>query len=210
MDPRLILPQQHNAYPPYVYYERVLSPVECDAIAQLGEAKNPGAGTIGNGDDSGGVENAEYRKVMTSQLVPQDAISGSDISWLFARVRDRVMWANADHFRFDLHGLWQNINYLRYDEAKTESEIPGHYDWHQDFGGGESSQRKLSVVIQLSKPEDYDGCRLHLHNEREFDPGHVQQGDMVIFPSWTVHRVTPITRGRRRALVSWVSGPPLR
>lgn len=209
-DPRLILPYEQPAYPPYVYFENVLSPPECDAISQLAEAKDPSPGTIGNGDNSGGTENPDYRKVVTSGLLPSDRISGSDIAWLFERVRDKVIWANSNHFHFDLHGLWQQINYLRYDAPKTAGEQPGHYDWHQDFGGGSSSQRKLSVILQLTPPEEYDGCRLHLHTEQEFDPGHVNQGDMIVFPSWAVHRVTPITRGQRRSLVSWVSGPPFR
>lgn len=210
-DPRLILPQVHPSFPPYVWFPGVLSAIECEALAQLGDSKEPQPGSIGNG----GVESDHrvddnYRKVDTAQFLPSDMLCTGNLHWLFERVRDKVMWANANHYRFDLHGLWQQINYLRYKAASTADEVPGHYDAHQDFGGGESSQRKLSVVIQLSPPESYDGCRLLLHTEREFDPGHVGQGDMIVFPSWCVHRVTPITRGERRALVSWVSGPQFR
>lgn len=208
-DPRLILPPEQPAYPPFVYFNGVLSPPECDALGQLAEYKGTSDGTIGNGGEEP-VHDPSYRKVQTTGLLPSDMICGSDIAWLFERVRDRVIWANATHYHFDLHGLWQQINYLRYDAAQTADQIPGQYKAHQDFGGGSSSQRKLSVVVQLSKPEDYDGCRLLLTNEVEYDPGHVQQGDLLIFPSWAVHRVTPITRGTRRSLVSWVSGPPFR
>ena len=208
-DPRLILPPQMPAFPPFVSFANVLSPPECDALSQLAEVRGLSSGAIGN-DGGESVVNVDYRKVETSQLLPSDRVSGERIDWLFERIRDKVMWANANHFRFDIYGLWQQINYLKYLAPKTEGEVPGHYDSHQDFGGGESSQRKLSVVIQLSNPADYDGCRLLLHTEKEYDPGHVQQGDMIVFPSWCVHRVTNITRGERRALVSWVSGPQFR
>lgn len=210
-DSRLILPPVMPAFPPYVWFGGVLSPPECDALSQLAEARGLTDGAIGNGgtEDEATV-NLNYRKAATAQLLPSDRVSGQTIDWLFERVRDKVMWANANHYRFDLHGLWQQINFLKYQAAMTADEVPGHYDAHQDFGGGESSQRKLSVVIQLSDPADYDGCRLLLHTEKEFDPGHVEQGDMLVFPSWCVHRVTNITRGERRALVSWVSGPQFR
>lgn len=212
-DPRIIMPPQREfAYPPFVFFEKALSCVECEAIKSLAVGVGLEPGQIGNGGphDAPPETVESYRKVDTTGLLPHFEFAGTNIHWLFERVRDRVQWANDNHFHFDLHGLWQNINYLRYQAAMTPDEEPGHYDWHQDYGGGTSSQRKLSVVIQLSKPEDYDGCRLHFFTQNEFDPGHVGQGDMIVFPSWQVHRVTPITRGERHALVSWVSGPPFR
>lgn len=209
-DPRLILPHTRGALPPYVWFPSILSPPECEGLSQVAESRPLQSGSIGNGTDHDARVVDTYRKVETSQLLPGDELCGVNLNWLFERVRDKVIWANNNHYQFDLHGLWQQINYLKYKAASRPDEVPGHYDAHQDFGGGESSQRKLSVVIQLSKPEDYDGCRLLLHNENEYDPGRVNQGDMIVFPSWTVHRVTDITRGERRALVSWVSGPPFR
>ena len=209
-DCRVIMPPVQDAYPSHVYFENVLSAPECEALSQLATHKGLADGSIGNGDDSGGRVDYSYRKVETVALLPGDHVCDTNIEWLFERVRDKVLWANENHYHFDLHGLWQQINYLQYDAPKDEDDVPGHYDWHQDFGGGESSQRKLSVVIQLDKPESYEGCRLELHTERAFDPGVIGQGSMIVFAPWTVHRVTPITKGRRRALVSWVSGAPFR
>ena len=34
-----------------------------------------------------------------------------------------------------------------------------------------------------------------------------EQGQIIVFPSYTLHEVTPITKGTRYSLVSWVSGP---
>lgn len=210
-DPRLIMPRQQNAYPPYVWFQGILSPPECAGITALAEACVLEDGKIGNGNSAEeAVVSHSYRKVETCGLMPHYELSGSRIDWLFERIRDKVIWANENHYHFDLHGLWQQINFLRYRAATKPGEENGHYDSHQDYGGGTSSQRKLSLVVQLSNPADYDGCRLLLHNEKEFDPGHIGQGDMIVFPSWQVHRVTDITRGERRALVSWVSGPPFR
>lgn len=210
-DPRLIMPPEREThFPPFVQFHNRFSAPECDAIRQLAEHLNLEDGAIGNANNNDSHVEDTYRKVKTAGLLPDYEICGANIHWLFERVRDDVVWANNNFYGFDLHGLWQQINFLRYDAPQMPGDIPGHYNAHQDFGGGKSSQRKLSVVIQLSRPEEYDGCRLLLHTEKEFDPGVVGQGSMIVFPSWTVHRVTDITRGRRDALVSWVSGPPFR
>lgn len=210
-DPRLIMPKQNaEAYPPYVWFGGVLSPIECEAISQLAKQCVLDDGKIGNGGAEPPQTVTSYRKVKTAALFPHYEFAGNNIHWLFERVRDKVIWANDNYYNFDLHGLWQQINYLQYDEPMTSDEEPGHYDWHQDYGGGDSSQRKLSVIIQLTKPEEYDGCRLRLFTQSEWEVEHVGQGDMIVFPSWAVHRITDITRGQRRSLVSWVSGPPFR
>ena len=70
-----------------------------------------------------------------------------------------------------------------------------------------SSLRKISTVTQLSPPSNYDGCRLHLFTSQDQEMQHVEAGDTILFPSYLPHCVTPITRGVRYSLVSWVMGP---
>ena len=68
--------------------------------------------------------------------------------------------------------------------------------------------RKLSVVIQLSNPEDYEGGNLQLLSEdgkKYFAPR--QRGTIIIFDSRTQHRVLKVTKGRRKSLVGWIVGP---
>jgi len=111
--------------------------------------------------------------------------------------------ANKDFFNFELSSLTENLQYTEYDES-----VQGHYDWHFDIGEGPlNCNRKLSISIQLSDPADYEGGQL------EFAMGKVaekEQGTMVIFPSYLQHRVTPVTKGTRRSLVTWITGQPFR
>ena len=68
--------------------------------------------------------------------------------------------------------------------------------------------RKLSFVVQLSNPEDYEGGNLQLLAEdgkSYFAPR--QRGTIVIFDSRTQHRVLKVTKGQRKSLVGWVVGP---
>lgn len=196
-------PDEQHAFPPYVRYEGFLSRPECEEIIAVGEEQELGDGTIGNGGNDTWVHDPSYRTVKTRFLQADDERLG----WLFKKLERSVLATNRDHYHFALTGLLEGLTFLRYDAG----EQPGHYKWHQDFGGGRSSLRKLSIVIQLSPPEDYEGCRLKLFNDMEYEPhGFHEQGDTVIFPSWTPHMVTPLTQGTRYALAVWVSGPAFR
>lgn len=200
---------QKDAFPAYIRYPELFSPPECQAIIEAGEAKGLSLGTVGNGGNNDARLDTEYRVAQTAFLKPLEPSVG-DLRWVYKKLEERVLWTNRDCFGFDLTGFDEGLTFLRYDEP-SEGAGAGHYDWHQDFGGGQSSLRKLTVVTQLSPPGDYDGCELKLFTNQEFSPHDFdKQGDTLIFPSWTPHRVTALTRGRRYAMAVWVSGPRFR
>lgn len=108
--------------------------------------------------------------------------------------------ANED-FDFDLCGIIERPQLLRYKAPH------GHYAWHTDIGRGDSSTRKISVVIPLN--EDYVGGELAFFQSGEeiFD---IPAGSMVCFPSFLPHAVMPVTSGVRWSLAAWVSGSAFR
>lgn len=199
------VPPERPAFPSHVQYtgeNRLLSPPEVEKIVEWCDAQPLQKGTIGNGGSKEEVqERPDYRCVETC------AVEIDPFKWLYARIAQKAQWANNDFFRFNLTGLCEPISYLKYTAASEEQPEPGHYDWHQDFGGGPFAMRKLSMVIQLSNPADYDGCALHLCNDGPWEVPYRQPGDAILFPSWTPHCVSNIERGVRRALVVWISGP---
>ena len=62
----------------------------------------------------------------------------------------------------------------------------------------------LSFTLFLSDPDSYDGGALVV--EDNFAPREVKlaAGDLILYPSTSLHRVTPVTRGERLAIVGWV------
>lgn len=198
-----IMPPERPMQPTHVHYsgdQRFLSEPEVAAVRAFAAKQTLHPGTIGNGDTHSAVENKDYRSVETCGLI------GSEIDWLYDRILQKVTWTNNDHYRFTLTGLSEPIGYLKY-TTKTDSKPAGHYNWHQDFGGGPYALRKISIVIQLSDPATYKGCRLVLCNDGPWEVPYVGAGDAIFFPSWTPHCVTDITEGTREALVVWVTGP---
>ena len=66
--------------------------------------------------------------------------------------------------------------------------------------------RKLSFSLQLSDPEDYNGGDLVIYNGNKPVKTKRQRGYMLVFPSFSVHEVTKLTKGTRYSLVGWIAG----
>lgn len=85
----------------------------------------------------------------------------------------------------------------------------GFFGWHIDLGDGDGATRKISITVQLSDPADYEGGELHIvSHEHPLPRG--PAGTLIAFPAHLAHRVVPVSRGQREALVAWVHGPSFR
>jgi PKHD-type hydroxylase len=121
--------------------------------------------------------------------------------WIFEKLSHSINEVNNQYFNFDLDGLIEGIQFTKY-------EAPGqHYDWHIDKGNF-GPTRKLSLTIQLSDPEEYEGGDLEVNiGVRNTISCEKTQGCATFFPSYILHKVTPVTKGTRYSLVAWVYGP---
>ena len=68
--------------------------------------------------------------------------------------------------------------------------------------------RKLSGVILLSKPTEFEGGQFQMNlGYDELEEVKLEQGMLVLFPSFFLHQIKTITKGTRRSLVFWINGP---
>ena len=68
-------------------------------------------------------------------------------------------------------------------------------------------QRKLSCTIELSDHGvDYEGGKLQANKGNGITELPQGKGTATFFPSFFIHRVTPVTMGERRSLVLWIGG----
>jgi PKHD-type hydroxylase len=126
----------------------------------------------------------------------------SQWSWLYFKLMDLAVQANNALWHFDLYSVQDSIQYTEY--YATEN---GHYTWHQDFGPGTPSLRKISITVQLSGPDEYEGGDLeYWQGGNNIIQAPKDKGVVFIFPSYMMHRVTPVTKGIRRSFVLWVGG----
>ena len=176
----------------YYWYKEGLDLMDVQKVEDLADTHPYTKGTIIGNDEI--VESVRKSKI--KWLYPND---GSQ--WLYDKIINMVVEANKTMWNFNLYSVIDSIQYTVY------SEGGGHYDWHMDIGPGSISHRKVSVTIQLSDPSEYEGGDLELW----YGGGGVIQipknkGLTVIFPSFSMHRVTPITKGTRKSLVLWLGG----
>lgn len=130
---------------------------------------------------------------------------------LFLYLNSFAERANREQFGFDICHSCESFQYTEY-----RAEDQGHYSWHIDCHLDDRTpikDRKLSMVVQLSPPEDYEGGIFCIDNfaQPKFDLTRwAPQGSIIVFPSYIKHCVTPVTKGVRKSLVTWYMGTPFR
>ena len=180
----------------YYYFENGLSSEQIKKLEEQIEKISP---KLGEGNTSGVIDKS-YRD---SRIwwIPRD----EEFKWLYNWVGTLIKKGNDNMWNFDITHMNEQIQYTEYD-----ADYKGHYDWHVDIGGGSTSMRKISISIQLSDPSEYEGGELQFFFKRNTVTAPKAKGTAVLFPSFFLHRVTPTTKGKRKSLVLWVSGPPFK
>lgn len=183
----------------YCYYTGVFDDDQIDGIIQLGDSLEMGNAQIGGNFETGGGEDPNVR-ITTVSWVP----ANEDTGWLYRMLTDLTLQANEKWFGFDL----QHIESLQY----SVYNVGGFYDKHIDhhYQGPGQLPRKLSFTMQLTDPSEYEGGQTLIHNAAEPWPIPQEKGTITFFPSYTLHEVTPVTKGTRKALVGWIHGPRLK
>lgn len=179
----------------FTTWENGFSDDQIKDIIRIGESLIPKEAVIGGGPENNTVNN-QLRKSKTS-WIPLN----NDSSWLYDKLAYICRQLNGQFYDFDLDGFVEDFQYTVYDASGD------HYTWHIDKGFIDGAPRKLSLVLQLSDPDEYEGGNLEFFAAPEIIQAKKQKGLVYAFPSWVLHRVSPVTSGIRRSLVVWVSGP---
>jgi PKHD-type hydroxylase len=144
-----------------------------------------------------GVNCLDHRKSFVSWISINESTS-----WIFEKITSVVKEHNQKFYNFDLTMI-ERLQFTYY-----SSEEEGMYKQHVDpLEWSNPHNRKLSLVLQLSDPSEYEGGELKLHLGNTPTSIEKRLGLMVSFPSYTLHEVTPVTKGERYSLVVWVHGP---
>lgn len=155
-------------------------------------------GSIGGEDGAGAVDKSIRRssvKFLNGTFQYPDIIMA---------VHPFIRQVNDAHFQFDLFNL-ETLQFTEYDSS-TAGEYKPHKD--SDDVGPDGMTRKLSIVIQITSPDNYEGGELIFPESNDYSPEITKkQGTAIVFPSYLLHGVTPVTSGNRKSLVGWVRGP---
>jgi predicted 2-oxoglutarate/Fe(II)-dependent dioxygenase YbiX len=173
--------------------ERLMSPEQCTRIITQAEEAGFVPTGVFAGEDQDGRINTEQRVTDSATLSPK--AHGE----VYNFVVDAIKAVNDKQYRFGLQGI-EPVQVLRY-------SVGSFFREHTDLGyqPNHTSGRKISLIAQLSRDEDYEGGDLVLFGEEVMPRS---QGTVCIFPSWMTHRVDELTKGKRYTLVAWAKGPP--
>lgn len=179
-------------YTPWVWWDNYFTEPELDILQKFALQANEHALT---GDQM----KTQMRNTLVSWIYPEN----TEFIWVFKKIEVLIRQINDTYFKFDITGAepLQLANY--------KANQNGKYDWHLDGGGPVT--RKLTMILQLTDSKDYTGGDLELQEgSKDIRCITKKRGFITVFPSWLLHRVTPVTSGERQSLVCWTTGPSFR
>jgi PKHD-type hydroxylase len=163
---------------------------ECDRIVALGEAGRPHPAPVYGSAGDEQVDPA-IRDAVTSYRARSD-----ETAWLYDRL-DALFAEAAGALGLPVGPISEEVQILRYGPG-------GHFQlWHTDAGADAHDARRISVSVELSEPGDHEGGVLEIVPDTVGRPRSLPRGGARFFPSRALHRVTPVIRGTRHALVIW-------
>jgi PKHD-type hydroxylase len=175
---------------------------ECKRILDLGDLMIFQAGLVGSNVKDSKVRDSEIAWINDDPALPELQQRRE----LIGKMADIVGMVNRDKFQM----LLDSFHPMQF----TKYGLNQHYDWHVDAHEDlESNEhRKLSAVLMLTGPEEYEGGELELNIGGNPDRTVLLKpaaGTMVFFYSHIPHRVRPVTSGKRASIVVWALGPKI-
>jgi PKHD-type hydroxylase len=182
----------------WCFYNKYFTKEQCDLILQEGLKLPEQKGNLGvNGE----ITDESFRKSRIRFIQKDDP----NFTWLFQEIWKMAMECNDGWFGFHL----SKMDYIQL--AEYDSDYEGQYKKHHDvfWINGTNYQRKLSAVIQLTDPSEYEGGDLVLYTQQESPPpvNIKEQGSVIFFPSFIEHEAQKVTKGKRYSIACWFDGP---
>ena len=218
--------RQNKQLHPIISIPNFLSDFEISKILDLSKEKDFIEAAVGNG-----LNKEENHNLLTDHKIINPNIGvvkrtretnlkwislDENSNWLFKKIIQCINEVNVNNYGYILKFV-EDLQFAEY-----TSQTKGFYSKHIDCGDKYGMEnfvdiRKLSFSIQLSTPEEYEGGELKFYtgkkslytNKVEGDVAKKEKGTIIFFPSFILHEVTPVTKGTRYSLVSWVQGPNL-
>jgi PKHD-type hydroxylase len=190
-----------NTYPneiytmmPYFSDHSLFSENECDHINKIGYSQK-----------------FEYQKTVLSEIdlsvfncKINSILPSEETNYIYDRIRQTIIEINNKLWFFNLYEFAEPLKFIEYNET-----FRGFVNAHTDLGNqGIFKFRKLTVIIQLSDENSYEGGDLILQHYEKTCKMSRKRGTIIIFPAFLIHKVEPVTKGIRNSLVIFAYGPP--
>ena len=177
---------------PFISWADAFTNEELDQIVEYAKTLPTQNGTVNSNQNLTDIRSAQVAWISNNEAA----------GWIYDRLAFVARQINSKFYNFDLYGFLEDLQFTIYKESTED-----HYTWHIDMSDQAPAPRKLSLVLQLSDPSEYEGGELQTMSSPNPSVVDRQRGLIAAFPSYMVHRVTPVTKGTRYSLVVWICGP---
>mmetsp|Transcript_34339 Transcript_34339/g.67642 ORF Transcript_34339/g.67642 Transcript_34339/m.67642 type:complete len:334 (-) Transcript_34339:2678-3679(-) len=197
--------------PRIVPLQNILRPKDCQFVIREGSKQKFRSGRVINPkpehkDDKAWTDE-EGAQLKTTRVVELSVLDRTDPKWrwLYQRVLKSVNNLNDRYWHEKIptnvdSEMFESLQFYIYNSSTS-----GHYSWHSDTGiEGLTARRRLSVVLIIGDPNTYEGGDFQIQASAKTTTILAEQGMMYVFPSYVLHRVTPVTKGVRYVAVSWI------
>ena len=119
------------------------------------------------------------------------------------KLQEFVMQALMRSVEFERFAFPRNMKPIMFSRYEPGMEYGTHVD-NAVMSGRPPVRSDVSLTLFLSEPDTYDGGELTIQTLTGEEQIKLPAGSIVTYPSSTLHRVAPVTRGVRVAAVTWV------
>ena len=119
------------------------------------------------------------------------------------KLQEFVMQALMRSVEFERFAFPRNMKPIMFSRYEPGMEYGTHVD-NAVMSGRPPVRSDVSLTLFLSEPDTYDGGELTIQTLTGDEQIKLPAGAIVTYPSSTLHRVAPVTRGVRVAAVTWV------
>ena len=119
------------------------------------------------------------------------------------KLQEFVMQALMRSVEFERFAFPRNMKPIMFSRYEPGMEYGTHVD-NAVMSGRPPVRSDVSLTLFLSEPDTYDGGELTIQTLTGDEQIKLPAGSIVTYPSSTLHRVAPVTRGVRVAAVTWV------
>lgn len=149
----------------------------------------------------GGQQGTKELDIRTAECA--DLLFDEENAKLYQKLAQVIARVNATYFQAEISEIVEPLQFIYYN-----GETKGHYVWHTDMSPADMwNPRKIAMVLMLSDPEkDFEGGKLEMLVGKDPIELEHKKGRAWFFPSYLLHRVTPVTKGERKVAIIWVHG----
>ena len=172
----------------------IFSSDECEEIIKIGYSKD-----FSYQQNIDKIVNKEIFNSKISNIFPEE----EKVDFVYKRLRSLVISTNISIWNYNIYDFGEPIKFTEYNENDKSSTCV-----HSDLGSGLATYRKLTVIVQLSDEDSYEGGDVYIQQNNKLILVTRKKGSVIIFPSFLMHCVKPVTKGIRNSIVLFVYGPP--